>query len=194
MKFVWMFLALVIAVGVAYLIWEEYIARREQRGGPGGAERYAEADIKALADEARPVGHMSDAEAAAALHAAVEEAEDQVEHIADEVPASEPEAVEEIVAEEAGEAVDEAVAAVEDEADVVEVRAAEVVEALDVAPDDLTKIKGIGKVYQERLNEAGIYSFAQLLEVDPAKLAEITKAIDAANVDDWASQARELMG
>jgi small subunit ribosomal protein S2 len=193
MKFVWMFLALVIAVGVAYLIWEEYIAKREQRGGPGSAERYAEADIKALVDEARPVGQMSDADAAAALHAAVENAEEQIEHIDDAVPESEPETVAEIVAEDAGEVIDEAVAAVEDEAEVVEVRAAEVVEALDIAPDDLTKVKGIGKVYQERLNEAGIYSFAQLIEIDPAKLAEITKAIEAANVDDWARQARELM-
>ena len=53
-------------------------------------------------------------------------------------------------------------------------------EVIEMAPDNLTKVKGIGKVYQQRLNEAGIYTFAQIAEADPAKLAEIAKAIDAA--------------
>ena len=196
MKFVWMFLALVIAVGIAYLIWEEFIVKREQ-ADDSNAERYAEADIKALFDEQRPTGHPSDADAAAALHSAVEEAEEEIAHAHEHAPAPTEEPTETVLAAEIAATDDAAEAASvveEGEAEVVAARATGVAtEVIEVAPDNLTKVKGIGKVYQQRLNEAGIYTFAQIAEADPAKLAEIAKAIDAANVEDWPRQARELM-
>ncbi|MCB0073201.1 MAG: hypothetical protein KDE20_17145 [Caldilineaceae bacterium] len=196
MKFVWMFLALVIAVGIAYLIWEEFIVKREQ-ADDGNAERYAEADIKALFDEQRPTGHPSDTDAAAALHSAVEEAEEEIAHAHEHAPAPTEEPTETVLAEEIAatdDAAEAASVADEGEAEVVAARTTGVTtEVIEMAPDNLTKVKGIGKVYQQRLNEAGIYTFAQIAEADPAKLAEIAKAIDAANVEDWPRQARELM-
>ncbi len=43
-------------------------------------------------------------------------------------------------------------------------------------PDDLTTIVGIGKTYEERLNNAGITTFKQLIK---ATAAEIRKATEA---------------
>ncbi len=74
------------------------------------------------------------------------------------------------------------------EAEAVTERIAEV--PLEV--DDLTKIKGIGKVYAQRLNEAGIVSYQQIIDADEATLEKLTKAIPAANAFDWSRQARKL--
>lgn len=41
-------------------------------------------------------------------------------------------------------------------------------------PDDLTQIQGIGPAYARRLNDNGIFSFAQLAGVDPDELQEMT--------------------
>ncbi|HIP72576.1 MAG TPA: DUF4332 domain-containing protein [Anaerolineae bacterium] len=48
-------------------------------------------------------------------------------------------------------------------------------EAEDLAPDDLTRVKGIGPTYARRLHEAGIESFAQLTAVSPQNLAQILR-------------------
>jgi predicted flap endonuclease-1-like 5' DNA nuclease len=59
-------------------------------------------------------------------------------------------------------------------------------------PDDLTVIKGIGRVYETRLYRAGIYTWDQIAHMDPAALEQITTAIEAANVEDWPIQAQTL--
>ncbi|MEZ4558508.1 MAG: hypothetical protein R2854_19110 [Caldilineaceae bacterium] len=148
MKFVWMFLALVIAVGIAYLIWEEFIVKREQ-ADDGNAERYAEADIKALFDEQRPTGHPSDTDAAAALHSAVEEAEEEIAHAHEHAPAPTEEPTETVLAEEIAatdDAAEAASVADEGEAEVVAARTTGVTtEVIEMAPDNLTKVKGSAK-------------------------------------------------
>lgn len=42
-----------------------------------------------------------------------------------------------------------------------------------VVADRLQKVNGIGNVYAQKLNDAGIYTFAQLSEQSPARLTEI---------------------
>ena len=62
------------------------------------------------------------------------------------------------------------------------------------AADNLQQIKGIGKVYATRLNDAGIMTFADLAKADPQKLAAIVqlKEWQAAAPEDWIEQAQSL--
>lgn len=57
--------------------------------------------------------------------------------------------------------------------------------------DDLTRVKGIGPVYSDRLEEIGIVRFSDLAAGDAAS---ISKQIDVADsvVDDWIRQAANL--
>ena len=59
-------------------------------------------------------------------------------------------------------------------------------------PDDLTEVKGIGRVYETRLYRAGVYTWDQIATMDVAALEAATEAIDAANVADWGYQAQAL--
>jgi predicted flap endonuclease-1-like 5' DNA nuclease len=61
-------------------------------------------------------------------------------------------------------------------------------------PDDLKIIKGIGTVIERKLNEAGIYTFAQLGNLTPADLRRILgSAIERlANEESLLQQARDL--
>ncbi len=60
-------------------------------------------------------------------------------------------------------------------------------------PDDLSKIKGIGDVYKQRLYRAGIYTWKQIAENDLETLRRATSAYPSSNVDEWLIQARQLM-
>lgn len=61
------------------------------------------------------------------------------------------------------------------------------------AGDDLTEVKGVGPVYQGRLTEMGITTFADLAGADADAVAEqLDVAVTA--VDDWKRQAGELAG
>lgn len=62
-------------------------------------------------------------------------------------------------------------------------------------PDQLDEIDGIGSVYAQRLNEAGIYTFAQLAALTPAEIQEFVEAEgwQYANAADWIAQAKEIM-
>jgi len=69
----------------------------------------------------------------------------------------------------------------------------EVVE--EVTPDDLTAIRGIGSGMQQRLNDAGIYTFAQLARTRPSELREMLgDAARLARVEEWIEQASQLGG
>ena len=59
-------------------------------------------------------------------------------------------------------------------------------------PDPLHSIDGIGPTYQERLNESGIYTFAQLADTPPDLLREIT-GVTRWDPADWISDARQLI-
>jgi predicted flap endonuclease-1-like 5' DNA nuclease len=61
--------------------------------------------------------------------------------------------------------------------------------------DDLEAINGVGPVYRKRLNEAGIYTFAQLIACAPAYLRQVVKAKDWQDVDTpfWIEDAKMLM-
>ncbi|MEM7125863.1 MAG: DUF4332 domain-containing protein [Chloroflexota bacterium] len=62
--------------------------------------------------------------------------------------------------------------------------------------DKLETIHGIGHVYAERLNAAGIQTFAQLAELSPDQVREIVtpgKADSLLNVTNWIAQAQQLI-
>jgi len=61
------------------------------------------------------------------------------------------------------------------------------------AVDDLKGIKGIGPGMEKRLNEAGIYTYAQLASKTPAELREALGDVGwLAKVEEWIEKAREL--
>ncbi len=60
--------------------------------------------------------------------------------------------------------------------------------------DDLTAIQGIGIAMQNRLNRAGITTYAELAEAKPEQVREaLGKLSLGAKVEAWISQARELV-
>ena len=59
--------------------------------------------------------------------------------------------------------------------------------------DDLTAIRGIGIASQNRLNVAGIKSYAQLASADPEELRKMLgRKGRGAKVEDWIAKARKL--
>jgi predicted flap endonuclease-1-like 5' DNA nuclease len=72
--------------------------------------------------------------------------------------------------------------------------AAEVDDAPDDMPDDLTAIDGIGPAYASALHALGITTFAQLAASNPDDLAARIERLTAARIrrDDWLGQAAKL--
>jgi predicted flap endonuclease-1-like 5' DNA nuclease len=68
------------------------------------------------------------------------------------------------------------------------------VRAAQPTPDDLKVIKGIGRVIERKLNDAGIYTFEQLGNLTPAQLRRILgNSIERlANEESLLQQARDL--
>jgi predicted flap endonuclease-1-like 5' DNA nuclease len=62
------------------------------------------------------------------------------------------------------------------------------------SPDRLEDISGIGDVFARRLNEAGIYTFAQLADQMPDRLREIIKPESWQKIEPekWIAEAREF--
>lgn len=60
--------------------------------------------------------------------------------------------------------------------------------------DDFEPIKGIGKVYEQRLYNAGIRTYAALASATPEQLLEIVQARSPVppDVKSWIAQAQEL--
>jgi predicted flap endonuclease-1-like 5' DNA nuclease len=62
--------------------------------------------------------------------------------------------------------------------------------------DDLTEIIGIGKVFQQTLNDLGIFSYRQIASFGPADVARVNKELKEfkgrMEQDDWIGQAKEL--
>ena len=62
-------------------------------------------------------------------------------------------------------------------------------------PDDLTRIKGIGPAYEQRLKEAGITTFAQLAALSDEQVGELEERMNfrgRITRDAWREQARAL--
>jgi predicted flap endonuclease-1-like 5' DNA nuclease len=57
--------------------------------------------------------------------------------------------------------------------------------------DDLTEVRGIGPVYQHRLADIGVTTFAQLAACDAASIAEQVEVRES-QVREWMDQAREF--
>ena len=63
----------------------------------------------------------------------------------------------------------------------------------EISRDDLTAIRGIGTATQNRLNVAGIKSYAQLARASAEDVRKILgKPGRVAKVEDWIAQAKEL--
>ena len=60
-------------------------------------------------------------------------------------------------------------------------------------PDDMTVVKGIGPVYQWKLRDAGVNTYAQLAASDPDQLRRMLDIKDWQRVDveSWIEQARD---
>ena len=59
--------------------------------------------------------------------------------------------------------------------------------------DDLTCIRGIGEGMQSRLNEIGIFSFAQLTTTSVPQIREALGDVGRmARIEEWIDQAQEL--
>lgn len=66
--------------------------------------------------------------------------------------------------------------------------------AVQAAQDQLEAIKGIGRVFAQKLNDAGIYTFADLAAQTPERLREIigtARASSMVHPADWIQQARQ---
>lgn len=63
------------------------------------------------------------------------------------------------------------------------------------AADDLTKLKGVGKVMAGKMNEAGITTFKQLAAVKGKKVAELEETLKATGkLEAWIAEAKEMAG
>ena len=64
---------------------------------------------------------------------------------------------------------------------------------IETQPDDLTVIKGIGKVYQQKLRDIGVVTLKQLAEADPERIHRMLdiKKWQAADVAYWIVQAAD---
>jgi small subunit ribosomal protein S2 len=64
------------------------------------------------------------------------------------------------------------------------------------APDDLTKLTGVGPQLEKKLNDAGIYHYWQLAAMKPNDVARIDRDLKLhgrIERDNWISQARALI-
>jgi predicted flap endonuclease-1-like 5' DNA nuclease len=69
-------------------------------------------------------------------------------------------------------------------------------ESLALEPDNLEEINGIGPVFAQRLNQAGIFTFEALSRQTPERLEEVVSAGRRQVIDTaaWIEQAKELAG
>lgn len=65
------------------------------------------------------------------------------------------------------------------------------------APDDLTKIEGIGPYVEERLNTIGVHNYEQISKLEVSDIRSITELIEffpgRIDRDNWVGQSKTLM-
>jgi predicted flap endonuclease-1-like 5' DNA nuclease len=68
----------------------------------------------------------------------------------------------------------------------------------NVEKNDLTAIEGIGPFLEKKLNDAGVFTYADIAAWDTAKITAITQQISffegRIEKDDWVGQAKSLLG
>ncbi|WP_353483927.1 helix-hairpin-helix domain-containing protein [Haliscomenobacter sp.] len=68
----------------------------------------------------------------------------------------------------------------------------------NVEKNDLTAIEGIGPFLEKKLNDAGVFTYADIAAWDTAKITAITQQISffegRIEKDDWVGQAKKLLG
>ncbi|MDG1825248.1 MAG: 50S ribosomal protein L21 [Henriciella sp.] len=67
--------------------------------------------------------------------------------------------------------------------------------AAKAEPDDLTVMKGLGKVFAEKLNAEGITTYAQIAKMSAKAVADLEEKIGAVGKfekNDWVAQAKDL--
>ena len=66
----------------------------------------------------------------------------------------------------------------------------------DAAPDKLTKIRGIGPVAERQLNEQGITTFQQIVDLSDEDIERVDAYMpfSAAQIRDWQGQAKDMIG
>jgi len=68
----------------------------------------------------------------------------------------------------------------------------------NVEKNDLTAIEGIGPFLEKKLNDAGVFTYADIAAWDTAKISAITQQISffegRIEKDDWVGQAKKLLG
>lgn len=68
----------------------------------------------------------------------------------------------------------------------------------NVEKNDLTAIEGIGPFLEKKLNDAGVFTYADIAAWDTAKITAITQQISffegRIEKDDWVGQAKNLLG
>ena len=78
-----------------------------------------------------------------------------------------------------------------------EVNGTQTFDKIDVEIDDLTKIVGIGKVFQQTLHNLGIYSYRQIASFGPSEVARVNMELKEfkgrMEQDDWIGQAKQLL-
>jgi predicted flap endonuclease-1-like 5' DNA nuclease len=67
----------------------------------------------------------------------------------------------------------------------------------NVEKNDLTAIDGVGPFLEKKLNDAGVFTYADIASWDASKIAEITQTISffegRIEKDDWVGQAKKLL-
>ncbi|MEM8968562.1 MAG: 50S ribosomal protein L21 [Bacteroidota bacterium] len=64
------------------------------------------------------------------------------------------------------------------------------------AQDDLKKINGVGPAFEKALNEHGIHTYQQIIDLSAEEIEKLAEEVDGVTVemvqDDWIPQAKEL--
>ena len=73
---------------------------------------------------------------------------------------------------------------------------AEAAPAETPAQDDLKKINGVGPAFEKALNEHGIHTYQQIIDLSAEEIEKLAEEVDGVTVemvqDDWIPQAKEL--
>lgn len=162
------------------------------------AESAAAAAAATVAARTEAFGRMAE-EAEHKMAEAAHDAVHKVEEVAEAISADAPTMVEPEVMDE--KAVEEALAALpadasnEDKANAVGSRPAGLSAPQGGSKDNLQRIKGIGKVNEGKLNDLGIYHFAQIRDWTPAEARWVGTFLSFSGRierEDWIGQARAL--
>ncbi len=83
-----------------------------------------------------------------------------------------------------------------EEAPQVDIPKAEPVQAETAVADDLKKINGVGPAFEKALNEHGIHTYQQIIDLSSEEVEKLAEEVDGVTIemvqDEWIPQAKEL--